>query len=226
MALDIELVEIGRSGEIKIPRRFRHRGASIRGEYVVPRLADSKSGVLIMPVDAWEYITKDLMSRATSSAEARRLRRASKPWVRLTIDRYGRLRVPMDLRRRTGIGRKVTLLLINDVLELRPEAEFESALEHVRWTNAELETNVHALTAEPVAAHAQTGSRARHQAPSTSRVRAERIPQLAADELEAFVRDCFWQMGFRCVQVGRTRQADGGVDLSYAHRPFTLFPIF
>jgi hypothetical protein len=178
----------------------------------------------MMPVGAWEYITKDFMSHATSSAEARRLRRASTPWARLTIDRYGRLHLPMQLRRRGGIGRKVTLQLINEILELRPEPEFENALEWVRWTNAELETSFHALTAEPIAAHSQAGPRARRQVPSKSRDRADRIPHLAADELEAFVRDCFWQMGFRCVQVGRTRQADGGVDLIVCSPPFYPFP--
>jgi DNA-binding transcriptional regulator/RsmH inhibitor MraZ len=223
MSCDIELVPLGQNGQIRIPKRFHDDGDPLRGEYVIPRCADDS--VLMMPAITWAKIIKKAMSHARTSVEARRIRSAFSKEVRLTLDRYGCFALPLGVRRRAGLRRNVTLLRVARNLHVTPEADFESELEFVRRWNAENETLFRAPS-DALTAKRSGGARP-HPNPTHPILRTpvECIPFLTPEKLQAFVRECFWRMGFRCCETGSTFAPDGGIDLVAYSAPQHSFPV-
>lgn len=174
------------------------------------------------PASTWEEIAEDCISQTKTTVEACRIRHLFKPRVRLTIDRYGRFALPLSVRRGRGLGRLVTLELVNDSLAVKPEVDFERTLEFVRTTNAELEAIASRDT--PTSSGTPSLRLRRGGGRLKARISPERIPNLSAQELEAFVYDRFWEMGFRAAQVGQTFEADGGFDLLVCSGPLQPFP--
>lgn len=220
MACDVELVPVGPSGVIRIPDRFLHKGVALRGEYVIPHVTGNE--ICMIPAGEWKAMAESCLSGAKTAFHARNARRAFKPRVCLTIDRYGRFALPLNVRRRGGLGRNVTLELVSGSLYVKPEAAFESTLEFVRMTNAEMEVRFPEDTSSLL--QKRTAQLRRGKGRLEMRIQHERISHLAAHELEAFVRDCFWKMGFRCAQTGRTSEPDGGIDMIACSGPLQPFP--
>ena len=222
MGCDVELVPVGADGQIRIPERFRHNGAPLRGAYVIPRLA--RNSVVMVPATDWADIHKDTMSYARSSVEARRLKRASSPWAQLNIDRQGCFELPLRVRRRASLGRNVVLELVVDSITIRAEAEFESALDSTRRINSDMEAHFKGAIDQPSVTHSGTVEKQRPPVHPIMKTSVERIPLLTATQLQTFVRECFWNMGFRCAEVGSTFARDGGVDHIAISPPSDPFP--
>lgn len=178
---------------------------------------------MLVPEPFWAVIARDALAGSETALIARRARRLFTPQAIINIDRYGRMALPRAVCRRAGLKGHVVVTQTTNSLQIQPQNTFEKELDSVRRLNAEIHALAHVPLMTNVAAllPPATASTSAHPILETP---PDKIAQLSAARLQLFARECFWQMGYHCSEIGSTFTADGGIDLVAYSPPTQPFP--
>jgi MraZ protein len=121
----ISRLALDAKGRLAIPSRNRASLANGSGRIVIT--ADPSRCLLVYPVDAWEPIQSQLMSKSSFDARIRALQRLLVGYAEdVDIDAAGRVLVPPPLREFASLAKEVVLVGQGHRLELWDAAAWDA----------------------------------------------------------------------------------------------------
>jgi len=111
-------------GSICIPRRFLEKAPARLRSLVVA--VDVEQCLLMYPIDEWLHLQRRILSSWNHPGLGRLRKLIAGPVAKLTSDGDGLLRIPLRLRRRTGLEHSVLFVGYGNHLKLWNQQRWES----------------------------------------------------------------------------------------------------